>query len=209
MRKTIFILGLSAMLPLLATTAMGQVQLPERPGASRDALQPSAPAATLRTESKFVKRHLMPKLSRQMERVMPVHTLEHDALSFRQSTMFDWMERSAASRAESGTRKALRNYILEDTGVARVVESIRIGRRGVESATGRSARSAVDFGVRFSHGQPQAEMRYRAGGGTLRVGVGGDGSSSLEFRPSYREARVHAAFDAQSGRYRLECRYRF
>jgi hypothetical protein len=191
---------------LLLLMPMGQVwadelvtpKPPER-RATRVELKPQS-------EYKFVQRHLLPKLNRQLERVMPIHTLEQDNLLFRQSSMFASMERSAASRAESGTRKALQNYLLEDTGIARFVDSIRVGRRGVG---GHATDSAVDFGVRFSHGQAQAEVRYRANGGTLRVGFGGDGSSSLDFRPSYRDARLHAAYEAGMSRFRLECRYRF
>jgi len=199
-------LPIALLMLLLMLMPMGQAQADElvtpKPPQGRGARAELKP----QSEYKFVQQHLLPKLNRQLERVMPVHTLEQDNLTFRQSSMFAWMERSAASRAESGTRKALRNYLLEDTGIARVVESIRVGSRGVG---GSAADSAVDFGVRFSHGQAQAEVRYRANGGVLRVGLGGDGSSSIEFRPSYRDARLHAAYEAGTNRYRLECRYRF
>ena len=154
----------------------------------------------------FMERHLLPRLSGQMRAVSPVHTLEADTTNFRQSSMFAWVQDEASHRAHRGVRKAFRDFMLEETALSQLVESVRFGGRG----GGEPGRRDLRFGVRFSHGVPQAEMRLRSGSSRLRLGIGLQGDATLEYRPGDRfDARLVGGYDASNDRLRFAYRHQF
>ncbi len=155
----------------------------------------------------FFKGHLLPRMSRQLSEVEPIHSLETQRNRFDHSGLHDWISNTVAHRARRGARKAARTYVLEETAVGSWVESFRVGLHGFgQPAKGRT----MDVGIEVSHGIPEVEMRHRSAAGTTRFAVGLDGSVSVRFRPARSiSAGLAADYDADLSQYRVSYRFGF
>jgi len=155
----------------------------------------------------FFKRHWMPRMSRHLADVSPIHSLETDSGRFAGSAMDERVTDSAESRARRATRKALRTYLQKETAIGSFFERARIGREGI----GRPAKNeSMDFGVSVSHGVPEFEMRHRSAAGTTRFSAAFDGSLQFDFRPAATtSAQFRAAYVIERSELVLSYRHGF
>ena len=155
----------------------------------------------------FFKGHLLPRMSRQLSAIAPIHALETQRNRFDHSSLHDWFSDAVAYRARRAARKAAKTYLYEETAVGSWVESLRVGRHGF----GQPAKErAMDVGIEVSHGIPEVEMRHRAAVGTTRFAVGLDGSVSVRFRPMHSiSGQLAADYDADLSQYSVSYRLGF
>lgn len=182
---------------VLPSTTPARITTPSRPTLTPSrAVQPQG----------FLERHLMPRVSQQLERVTPILTLESESAEWQNSRMHSWFSGTAEDRASRGLRRAAKAYFVEETAVGPLIESLRVSRDGF----GRVARprTGTDLGLRLSHGRPQLDVRRRSYIGTTRFGVGLDGSLGIEFRPARSETGSFAAgYDVRESRFSLSFRH--
>lgn len=156
----------------------------------------------------FLKRHLMPRVSQQLERMAPIHALDFDRATWQQTELHGWFSGTANHYAERGLKRAARSYLVEETAIGPWLEGLRLGGHGNSSSAGRSR--STDYGVRVSHGRPSLEMRRSSSVGTTRFGVGLDGSLRLEFRPANStNGRFAVGYAARESSYVLSFRHTF
>ena len=186
--------------PYAATRGL---QAAEQPGTQRAFL------VRLETRSKgFIGRHLAPRLAHQMVQVAPIQALEIDRTRFERSELHNWFSGTAGHYAERGARKAVRDYLLEETGLGAFVQSMRVGH-GSGPDRPIDERS-TDFGVKIAHGRPQLEMAHRSAAGTTRLRVDLDGFVSVEFRSARAPAaRLVAGYDLSSSDFGVVFRHSF
>ena len=194
-------------LPSLGTVASVGNALP-RQDLQIDRFEPPALARRAATPAanRFFRGHFVPRVSRQFEEVIPIAPA-HAETDFADSVLFATVSETARLQAERGTRKAVKNYLLEVTTLGRTVEAVKI--RGRKAPDGGRP-EGVRIGVGFAHGLPQVELRRRNGAGTFRFRVDLQGSVGVEFKQVRRRySRVFVGYDADDDHYNLGCRLSF
>jgi len=148
----------------------------------------------------FYHRHLAPRLQRQLRSVGPVaHWLPggsgSDTRYFREE-ISPRIERTF----ESGARKAVKDYLLEITGLGASIDRFRSRRGSGDGGSGAKGDRRISTGFGISHGLPRLEVGMDTGSGSLRFEVGLTGNASLEYRPvRHRETRFGLGYDLRSG----------
>lgn len=154
----------------------------------------------------FYDAHLIPRLNTQFGNMSAYHFLPGAGRDLGEWVMFDELTEIAKSRAERGTRRALKDYLLEVSSLERSVDAVRDSGDGNDAGPQRPLR----FGLKISHGTPKVDMRYRLSSAVVRLGIRADGSVSAEFRRARGAGQtwIVARYDAD-GDYNLLCRLSF
>jgi len=181
----------------------GSIALP----AHRPSSETAAPLRRSIGHHGFLKRHLVPRVSHQLGRVTPIHSLEVDRSDWERSGLHGWFSGTTGHYANRGLRRAARAYFVEDTAVGTFLDSLRLEtHRGDAPQSGRT----VNYRLGVSHGKPRLEMRHRSPAGTTRFGVGVNGSLRLEFHPAHSGGgRVSAGYDPGDSSYSLSFRHSY
>jgi hypothetical protein len=156
----------------------------------------------------FLKRHLMPRVSQQLEGMVPIHTLDFERAEWQQSELHGWFSGTASYFATRGLKRAARAFLVEETAVGPFLESLHF--HGRASSGPAKPRSSTSYGVHVSHGIPALELRHLSAAGATRFGIGLDGSVALEFRPAHStNGRFAVGYDANVSAYGLNFRHSF
>ncbi|MCP3982301.1 MAG: hypothetical protein GY716_23610 [bacterium] len=156
----------------------------------------------------FLNRRLIPGLSRQLHRVVPLHESSPVLTGSTEAVMLDRVTDAAERRTLKGLRKAFEHHLLETTSLGQRLTSVSVGRGG---GGGGGRGKAVRFGVRVASGLPRMELRYRTARGQIRFSVDLDGATGFEIKRNGRaaRARVFAGYDIGDDALDLAYRYRF
>jgi hypothetical protein len=117
--------------------------------------------------------------------------------------MLDEYTKRAQSQFERATREAVKDYLLEETTLRRVTEFFE-RRSGRSSAQEGRRTNHVAFGLGIYHSVPQLVMRYRLSNAAIKLRLGVEGTTKVDFwTSSMTHTHVSAAYDASRQKYGL------
>jgi hypothetical protein len=141
--------------------------------------------------------------------MVPHEALLGQGAELAQYPLFDRLSENARQRVETGTRKALEDFLLEATSLDSLLD--RLGSRAQNSPFGaRERASGFKLGVGVSHCAPSVELSQRFGSKAFRASLGLLGVVRLEYRQG-RQSRawIYAGYDARDGDFGIGGRFRF
>jgi len=156
----------------------------------------------------FYRGHLIPKMDQQLQKLAPIDLGKVPGQALSAHMLFEEYTKATQRGVEHATKRAIRDFVLEETALSRAVSVFRHGK-GSEDASADPSRE-VALGVGISGGSPEVVMQYDLESGSLRARLGTGGSAGLEFK-HHRLTRTHvvARYDARRQEYALRCRIAF
>jgi hypothetical protein len=165
--------------------------------------------AEVRTGGSFYRSHLLPRLNGQFRGMVPHEALPGQGAELAQYPLFDRLSENARQNVETGTRKALEDFLLEATSLDSLLD--RLGNKAQDSPLrSRKRAGGFGFGVGISHCAPSVELSQRFGSKAFRASLGLLGVVRLEYRQG-RQSRawIYAGYDARDGDFGIGGRFRF
>lgn len=168
------------------------------------------PVTRIDPRRSFLRDHLMPRIGQQLDKLGP---LDEARIPGR------WPEdRAYAERLGARTRdvvrhaagKAMRDFLLEETTLSRVMTSLESVAERVEDRAPRVvSRPGAGFklDLAIAHGAPQLLLGRSLGSGSLRFSLGSRGDVGVRlrrYRPGHRTGMV-AKLDPARERYTVSC----
>lgn len=164
-------------------------------------------------DSTFYQRHLLPRLSSIMGDLSPVHTFRLPGQEPSVDNAFRDLADLAGHCFERATRKAVKSYFLETTGLDDQARRYKDGIREERDDAARTTRKKdrVRFRMGASHTLPKLDMLCRLSENAgLRLSVRAAGTVGLEFEYAGKTwTRLHANYDRRRDRYDLALRIDF
>jgi hypothetical protein len=187
----------------------GTVKLPS--AALSSAARPASSSLVLPEKHGFYRGYLLPRMTLQLDRMRAYSGVPTSGQALGEFVLLDDVTGAAQQRAERGMRRAVKNYLLDTTGVGRWIQSFGTESSRTPSGAPRANTRAFRTGFGISHGLPRAEMRYGAGRTFLRLGVGADQTVGFEVRRDGHTsgAALSARYDWDENTYSLGCRISF
>lgn len=154
----------------------------------------------------FYRAHLLPRLIGQFKPLAAHPAIPQHPDMLGGTPLVEEFTDFARRRAERGTKKALKAFLLEATSLGRAARRVD-GARNRERA---ESEKRYRWDARIAHGRPGLNLRRKLGAGTLRVGVDFGASLGLEYRKSGpNPARFSARYDARDREIAFACRFSF
>lgn len=167
------------------------------------------PEIALSPENGFYRTHFLPRLTDIMGNLKPHHA-EHDRVNgpVADEAFEDLTDLTHRCFAKA-TRRAVRGYMLESSGLDEQARRYKEGIAGNSDNRRRQARVRFRLGV--SHARPELQLRCRIGRYSgLRMALRANGKIGVEFdRAGTSWARMYAGYDRRDGRYEMAMRLGF
>jgi hypothetical protein len=154
----------------------------------------------------FYHAHLLPRLNGQFETLAVFRAVPGAGSELAEFPLLDMMTDAARRRAERGTKKALKEFLVQATSLGRVAERVDGVLEREHTESGKRTRLSADI----AHGKPRLDLRRRFAAGSLRIGLDVSGSLGLEYRRTgSSRMRIFAEYDAADGEFDAACRFSF
>jgi hypothetical protein len=166
--------------------------------------------------SRFYNQHLMPRMNRSFETYGGVWLTRDAPGAVHQDVVYDVWSRAAEKQAERATRRALADYVLEETSLSRAFSRLTRSSRvfgSPELTEGRRRAGTVRWDAGISHGLPKVDMLYSVGArgqAEVKFSLAAFGRFRVDFRPGQlTRTRLRATWLFVENEYRVGANFAF
>lgn len=162
---------------------------------------------------RFVQAHLVSGLVRSLDRERSFHNGFHEVKELQGHALFDYYVDRTERRVIRGTKRAVKTYLLEESGLETTFNNWfdrRLQRRSANATAARGSHHRADYGLGFSAGLPSVSVTRLLLRSQLSLQVGMRGRATLFMRHDrLSDLRMALEYDADERRTSLDIRVFF